>query len=157
MRALRGPKRRSSAGFLRLLSAPLLLLVLFLLGACGEDTGRGGGEEASAVRAQTRRFAEALMQNDSELLAEVASFLHLVMYGLMCVTLLVLRRRDPQWYDPSFEVPGYPVVPAAGALASFALVAFMQPASIAVGVVVMAAAYAWYRYYAGGVVLEGAI
>jgi len=92
-----------------------------------------------------------------ELLAEVASFLHLVMYGLMCVTLVVLRRRDPEWYDPSFEVPGYPVVPVLGALASFALVAFMQPASIGVGVVVMAAAYGWYRYYAGSVDLEGAI
>ncbi|WP_272904709.1 APC family permease [Halobacterium rubrum] len=93
----------------------------------------------------------------TELLAEVASFLHLVMYGLMCVTLVVLRRRNPEWYDPSFEVPGYPAVPVAGAIASFALVAFMQPASIAVGVVVMAAAYGWGRYYAEGVDLEGAI
>jgi APA family basic amino acid/polyamine antiporter len=93
----------------------------------------------------------------TELLAEVASFLHLVMYGLMCVTLVVLRRRDPEWYDPSFEVPGYPALPVAGAVASFALVAFMQPASIAVGVVVMAAAFGWARYYAAGVDLQGAV
>jgi amino acid transporter len=90
-----------------------------------------------------------------ELLAEVASFLHLVMYGLMCVTLLVLRRRDPAWYAPSYRVPGYPVVPIVGALASGGLIAFMQPASIGVGVVVMGLSYLWYRYYAGDVTLRG--
>ncbi|MFB6161726.1 MAG: APC family permease [Haloferacaceae archaeon] len=90
-----------------------------------------------------------------ELLAEVASFLHLVMYGLMCVALIVLRRRDPEWYSPGFRVPGYPAVPAVGALASFGLIAFMQAASIGVGIVVMAVAYLWYRYYAGDVTLEG--
>jgi len=92
-----------------------------------------------------------------ELLAEVASFLHLVMYGLMCVALLVLRRRDPKWYDPDYRVPGYPVVPAVGALASAGLIVFMQPASIGIGIVVMALSYAWYRYYAADVTLRGEI
>jgi APA family basic amino acid/polyamine antiporter len=90
-----------------------------------------------------------------ELLAEVASFLHLVMYGLICVALVVLRRRSPAWYDPSFRMPGYPFLPAVGALASFALIAFMQPASIVVGALVMALSYGWYRYYAGDVELKG--
>ncbi|MHB9288210.1 APC family permease [Halobacteriales archaeon Cl-PHB] len=92
-----------------------------------------------------------------ELLAEVASFLHLVMYGLICVVLVVLRRRSPAWYDPSFRMPGYPVLPAIGALASFGLIAFMGPASIAVGLLVMGLAYAWYRYYAGDVELRGEV
>jgi amino acid transporter len=92
-----------------------------------------------------------------ELLAEVASFLHLVMYGLMCVALVVLRRRDPEWYTPSYRVPGYPVVPAVGALASFGLIAFMQPTSIGIGIVVMVVSYLWYRYYAGDVTLKGDI
>lgn len=90
-----------------------------------------------------------------ELLAEVASFLHLVMYGLICVALLVLRRRGPDWYDPSFRMPGYPILPVLGALASFALIAFMQPASVVVGALVMVVSYGWYRYYAGDVELEG--
>jgi amino acid transporter len=90
-----------------------------------------------------------------ELLAEVASFLHLVMYGLICVALLVLRRRDPPWYDPSYRVPASPALPGAGAVASFALIAFMQPASIGIGVVVMAGSYLWYRYYAADVELRG--
>ncbi|MFC3476171.1 APC family permease [Halobacterium litoreum] len=90
-----------------------------------------------------------------EVLAEVASFLHLVMYGLVCVALVVLRRRDPDWYDPDFRVPGHPVVPLVGAAASFAMLLFMQPLSQAVGVALMLAAVAWYGYYARDVDLSG--
>jgi amino acid transporter len=92
-----------------------------------------------------------------EVLAEVASFLHLVMYGLICVAMLALRRRNPDWYTPSFRTPGYPVLPALGALASFGLIAFMQRASIVIGVVVMGLSYLWYRFYASGVTLKGDI
>jgi len=90
-----------------------------------------------------------------ELLAEVASFLHLVMYGLICVGLIQLRRESPSWYDPSFRCPAGFAVAGVGALASFALIAFMRPASIGVGVGVMLAAYGWYRYYATDVELKG--
>ncbi|CCQ36274.1 transport protein (probable substrate cationic amino acids) [Natronomonas moolapensis 8.8.11] len=92
-----------------------------------------------------------------EVLAEVASLLHLVMYGLICTAVIVLRRRGPTWYDPSYRMPGVPALPAVGAVASFGLVAFMQPASIGVGVAVMAVSYLWYRYYAGSVELEGVV
>ncbi|AUV84221.1 amino acid transporter (plasmid) [Salinigranum rubrum] len=92
-----------------------------------------------------------------ELLAEVASFLHLIMYGLMCVALIVLRRRNPEWYSPSYRVPGYPVLPGVGALASFGLIAFMQPASIGIGIVIMIVSFLWYRYYAADVTLKGDI
>ena len=91
-----------------------------------------------------------------QLLAEVASFLHLIMYGLICVALVVLRRRSPEWYTPTFTAPGYPYLPIAGAVASFGLILFMDPASIAVGVVIMIASYLWYRYYAADVDLRGA-
>ncbi|RDZ42269.1 amino acid transporter [Haloferax sp. Atlit-19N] len=91
----------------------------------------------------------------TEVLAEVASFLHLVTYGLICVALIGLRRSNPAWYNPSFRVPGYPVVPVLGALASFSLVAFMQPLSQAVGVAVALAALVWYFAYARDVRLKG--
>ncbi|WP_049923714.1 APC family permease [Halopiger djelfimassiliensis] len=89
----------------------------------------------------------------TELLAEVASFLHLLMYGLICIALLVLRRRDPAWYQPSFTVPGYPAVPVVGAVTSFGLIAFMQPLSQVIGVLVMIGAAVWYSYYARDVQL----
>jgi len=92
-----------------------------------------------------------------ELLAEVASFLHLVMYGLICVALILLRRHQPEWYDPAFTVPGYPVTPILGAFASFGLIFFMQPMSQVVGIALMVAAAAWYAYYARDVQLKGVL
>ena len=90
-----------------------------------------------------------------ELLAEVASFLHLVMYGLICIALIQLRREEPDWYTPTFRCPAGFAVAGVGALASFALIAFMQLASIAIGFMVMVMSYLWYRYYATDVDLKG--
>jgi len=92
-----------------------------------------------------------------QLLAEVASFLHLIMYGLMCVALLAIRRDEPEWYDPEFRVPGGPVIPVVGALASFGLITFMNPVSIGVGAVVIVATAGWYFYYARDIRLKGAL
>ena len=92
-----------------------------------------------------------------ELLAEVASFLHLIMYGLMCVALVAIRRDRPAWYDPDFVVPGGPVIPVLGALASFGLIAFMNRLSILVGIAIIAATAGWYFYYARDVSLKGAL
>jgi len=92
-----------------------------------------------------------------QLLAEVASFLHLVMYGLMCVALLAIRRDEPEWYDPDFRVPGGPAIPTVGALASFGLVGFMNPLSIAVGVAIILVTSGWYVYYARDVRLKGVL
>ncbi|WP_135821953.1 APC family permease [Halostella litorea] len=92
-----------------------------------------------------------------ELLAEVASFLHLIMYGLICVALLAIRRDEPDWYDPDFRVPGGPVIPAVGAVASFGLILFMNRQSQIVGLAVMAATAGWYFYYADDVSLKGAL
>jgi amino acid transporter len=58
----------------------------------------------------------------------------MIMYGLICVSLIAIRRRDPGWDEPTFECPGYPVVPVVGGIASFALIGFMQPLSRIFGV-----------------------
>ncbi|MFW5963491.1 MAG: APC family permease, partial [Natronomonas sp.] len=92
-----------------------------------------------------------------EILAEVASFLHLVMYGLICVALLALRRDEPEWYDPDFRVPAYPIVPILGAVASFALIPFMQLLSQILGAVIMIGTGVWYFYYARDIELKGAL
>ena len=89
-----------------------------------------------------------------EVLAEVASLLHLFMYGLICVALLVLRQSPPDGYQPTFRCPGYPVVPLLGALASFGLVAFMNPLSIALGGGILLATAGWYLFYARSVTIS---
>lgn len=98
-----------------------------------------------------------ILLGEVEVLAEVASFLHLVMYGLMCVALIALRRNEPEWYDPNFRVPGYPVVPVLGALASFALIGFMRSTSQVIGAAIMLLSAGWYYYYARDVKLRGVL
>jgi amino acid transporter len=89
-----------------------------------------------------------------EVLAEVASLLHLFMYGLICVALLVLRWSPPSGYAPSFQCPGHPVVPILGALASFGLVGFMNPLSIGLGGGILLATAGWYFAYARSVTIS---
>lgn len=88
-----------------------------------------------------------------EVLAEVASLLHLVMYGLICIVLIVLRYRSPAWYQPEFRCPGSPVLPALGALASFGIIAFMDVLSILLGFGVLAVAAVWHLAYARDVTI----
>ncbi len=79
-----------------------------------------------------------------EILAEVASLLHLIMYGMICVTLIALRSRNPYWYSPDYQSPGGWAVPTLGAVASFGLIFLMEPLSIAMGFGVMIVALGWY-------------
>ncbi|MFD1646828.1 amino acid permease [Haloarchaeobius litoreus] len=52
-------------------------------------------------------------------LAEVASFMYLVTYALVHVGVVVLRRADPDAYEPSFRIPSvlYPITPIVGGAA----------------------------------------
>ena len=90
-----------------------------------------------------------------EVLAEVASILHLFMYGLMCLAAVVLRRRASLWYRPAFRTPGAPWLPALGALLCFGLLGFMSPRALAYSAVVLAAAGGWFLVYARGVDVMG--
>jgi APA family basic amino acid/polyamine antiporter len=61
-------------------------------------------------------------------LAEVASFMYLVTYALVHVAVVVLRRANPDAYDPAFRIPSflYPVVPIIGTLACLAVLVQMS-------------------------------
>ena len=83
-----------------------------------------------------------------ELLAEVASLLHLVFYGLICVSLLILRRNKPVWYVPTYRVPGGILIPGAGALTSFGILFFMRSDSLLIGLSILALSALWYFLYA---------
>ncbi|WP_424005542.1 amino acid permease (plasmid) [Haloarcula salina] len=104
-------------------------------------------------------------------LAEVASFMYLVTYALVHVTVVVLRRANPEAYDPAFKIPSilYPVVPVVGMLACLAVLVQMSvefaPAVVtlgpvelalpvtptpvgAIGTVLVAFGIGWYYLYA---------
>ncbi|UPV76715.1 amino acid permease (plasmid) [Halorussus limi] len=83
-------------------------------------------------------------------LAEVASFSYLITYALVHVAVVVMRRADPDDYDPSFRVPSilYPVVPVVGFLACIAVLLQMSWIVQAIGVAIVAVGIVWYFGYA---------
>ena len=62
-----------------------------------------------------------------DFLAEVAAFMFLLTYALVHVAVVVLRRADPDGYDPDFRIPAglYPAVPALGFLSCLGVMAQM--------------------------------
>ena len=85
-----------------------------------------------------------------ETLADVASFAYLVTYALVHASVFVMRRADPEPYDPDFRLSGlaYPVVPGLGFLSCIVIVAQMRPIVIAIGGGILLVGIAWYLAYA---------
>ena len=72
-----------------------------------------------------------------EALAEIASLLHLVVYGLICLAVFKVRRRDEPEREAGFKAPGPAYFALLGALVCFGLIAFMQPGSLLAGLVIV--------------------
>jgi len=85
---------------------------------------------------------------DVSTLSTLGSILHLVIYALLNVALIVFRETDVVDYDPSYTVPLYPFTPIFGALASAALIVFIEPRIILIGGGFVAFATVWYLGYA---------
>lgn len=85
---------------------------------------------------------------DVKTLAKAGSVLHLIVYGLLNISLIVMRQADVEEYQPDFKAPLYPVVPIVGAVASFGLIVFMKPIEIALSLVFVAGGLVWYLFYA---------
>jgi amino acid transporter/nucleotide-binding universal stress UspA family protein len=92
-----------------------------------------------------------------ELLATAGSVLHLLIYGLLNVTLVVFRESDPDWYQPDYTIPMYPVVPVLGAILSFGLVAFIEPLVVFLCGLFVAFAMGWYALYARPKIQRGGL
>lgn len=85
-----------------------------------------------------------------ELLAEVASLLHLFIYGMICLALIRLHHLRPIWYVPTFRIYLPMLIAGLGAAASFGLMAFMQLQSIYISLGVLGSAILWYLIYGKG-------
>jgi len=106
--------------------------------------GKQYGTPYAAVIAVGVPIACLAFVSELELLAEVASLLHLVIYSLICASLVLLRRRRPQWYRPTFRAPGGALIALLGGAACLGLVAFLSPTSLVVGASILALAAVVY-------------
>jgi hypothetical protein len=85
-----------------------------------------------------------ILLGDIELLAEAAGLLHLLLYGLMSLACVILRGARPAAYQPVFRTPFFPLVPLAGAVGCFAVMFFMEPVTIGLGLGIMTFALGHY-------------
>ncbi|TYL37620.1 amino acid transporter [Natronococcus pandeyae] len=83
-------------------------------------------------------------------LADVASFMFLITYALVHVAVIVLRRADPDEYEPDFRIPSvlYPIVPILGGLACIGVMLQMAWQVQAIGVGIVFVGITWYQFYA---------
>ena len=88
-------------------------------------------------------IAVILIRSKIEIFAEVASFLHLIIYAGICLSVLKLRIHPPKWYVPTFRVPIAKVIAGSAALSCIGLMCFMQSLSILIslGILILIVAY----------------
>lgn len=81
---------------------------------------------------------------DVEGLAKIGGTFGILVFALLNLTVVLLRRAQPEWYDPTYRVPLSPLLPIAGAGAALALIPFMGRESQIVAVVFVAVGIVWY-------------
>ena len=87
---------------------------------------------------------------DVESVAKLASAFQLLLFGLVCVAVIVMRESQIETYRPGFKSPLYPWMQIIGVLISFWLILEMGILAIGfTGMLVIACAF-WYFFYAFG-------
>ncbi len=89
-----------------------------------------------------------LVTLDVAQVAKLASALQLLLFGLINVSVIVMRESRIESYDPGFRAPGYPWIQFIGLVVAFVLVAEMGWLTVLFTVGVTAVCFAWYNYYA---------
>lgn len=85
-----------------------------------------------------------------ETLADVASFLYLITYALVHIAVIVMRRAEPEDYNPDFKLSSwaYPTIPLLGSVSCLVIVAQMRPLVMIIGGGIIVLGVLWYFGYA---------
>jgi len=82
-----------------------------------------------------------------EEIAKTAGAFQIVVYILVCLSLIAFRRRDPDWYDPEFHSPAYPWVQLFGVGSGLFIITQMDLLPIVGGVGIVVVGGLWYLFY----------
>lgn len=82
--------------------------------------------------------------------AKLASAFQLLLFGLICVAVIVMRESKIPTYRPGYRAPFYPWLQIAGILISFWLIIEMGILAIAFTGMVTIGCVLWYHFYASG-------
>ncbi|MEQ8524616.1 amino acid permease [Gracilimonas sp.] len=87
---------------------------------------------------------------DVEAVAKLASAFQLLLFGLMCFAVIVMRESNIKGYQPGFKSPFYPWVQIVGMLISVWLVAEMGILAVSLTGFIVVMCVAWFMYYTKG-------
>ena len=82
--------------------------------------------------------------------AKLASAFQLLLFGLVCVAVIVMRESKIPTYKPGYKAPFYPWLQIVGILISFWLIIEMGILAIAFTGMVTIGCVLWYHFYASG-------
>jgi len=87
---------------------------------------------------------------DVEAVAKLASAFQLLLFAILCLSVIVMRESKIAGYAPGFRSPLYPWTQIAGMLVSVWLIAEMGLLAVALTGVLIVFCIAWYYYYTNG-------
>lgn len=108
------------------------------------------GTPTVAIMATVAAMIVVLILFDVASVAKLASAFQLLLFGLVCVAVIVMRESKIPTYKPGYKAPFYPWLQIVGILISFWLIIEMGILAIAFTGMVTIGCVLWYQFYASG-------
>ncbi len=106
------------------------------------------GTPTFAIIATVLAMITVLLLFDVASVAKLASAFQLLLFGLVCIAVIVMREARIPTYKPGFKAPFYPWLQISGILISFWLIIEMGILAIAFTGMVTIGCVLWYQFYA---------
>jgi hypothetical protein len=117
-----------------------------------EELSRIGkyGTPSLAISMTVIAMILVLILFDVTSVAKLASAFQLLLFGLICIAVIVMRESKIPTYKPGFKAPFYPWLQITGILISFWLIIEMGILAIGFTGMVLIGCVLWYQFYASG-------
>lgn len=108
------------------------------------------GTPTTAIIVTVFAMIAVLWLFDVASVAKLASAFQLLLFGLVCIAVIVMRESRIPTYKPGYRAPFYPWLQIVGILISFWLIIEMGSLAIAFTGMVTIGCVLWYHFYASG-------
>lgn len=108
------------------------------------------GTPTTAIMLTVGAMIAVLLLFDVASVAKLASAFQLLLFGLVCVAVIVMREAKIPTYKPGYRAPLYPWLQIVGILISFWLIIEMGILAIAFTGMVTIGCILWYQFFASG-------
>ncbi|MEO0548748.1 MAG: amino acid permease [Pseudomonadota bacterium] len=136
-----------NAGIMSASRYPFAMAKDKLLPAQFSEVGRFG-TPANAIVVTTLAMIVVLIIFDVASVAKLASAFQLLLFGLVCIAVIVMREAHIDSYKPGFKVPLYPWMPVLGVLIAFWLIIEMGILAIGFTGMMIIGCVLWFQFYA---------